>query len=132
MSFNLGVYFVSNVNRRKWIVQKTILRGIFVTQRYRMICILCCSPTSSVGSATGYGLDDRWVGVQVPVGSRIFFSPRRPDRHWGPPNLLSKGCRGALSQGVKRPGLEADHSLPASAEVTKIWIYKLIPPWRSA
>jgi hypothetical protein len=35
---------------------------------------------SAVGTATDYGLDDRWIGVRVPVGSRIFFSPRRPDR----------------------------------------------------
>jgi hypothetical protein len=34
---------------------------------------------SSVGIATGYGLDDREGGVRVPVGSRIFSSPRRPD-----------------------------------------------------
>jgi hypothetical protein len=27
----------------------------------------------AVGIATGYGLDDRGVGVRVPVGSRIFF-----------------------------------------------------------
>jgi hypothetical protein len=39
---------------------------------------------SAVGIATGYGLDDRGVGVRVPVGSRIFSSPRRPDRLWGP------------------------------------------------
>jgi hypothetical protein len=31
-----------------------------------------------VGIATGYGLDDREVGV--PVGSRIFSSPFHPDR----------------------------------------------------
>jgi hypothetical protein len=43
---------------------------------------------------TGYGLDDRGVGVRVPVRSRIFFSPRRPDRLWGPPNLLTNGYRG--------------------------------------
>jgi hypothetical protein len=30
------------------------------------------------GIATGYGLGDRGVGVLVPVGSRIFSSPRRP------------------------------------------------------
>jgi hypothetical protein len=30
--------------------------------------------------ATGYGLDERGVGVRVPVGSTIFFSPRRPDQ----------------------------------------------------
>jgi hypothetical protein len=29
----------------------------------------------------------------------------------------------ALSPGVKRPGREADHSPPTSAEVKKIWIY---------
>jgi hypothetical protein len=34
---------------------------------------------SVVGTATGYGLDDRGVEVQVPVVSRIFYSPRRPD-----------------------------------------------------
>jgi hypothetical protein len=30
------------------------------------------SEGSSVGIATGYGLDGRGVGVRVPVGSRIF------------------------------------------------------------
>jgi hypothetical protein len=40
-----------------------------------------------VGIATSYGLDDRGVGVRVPVGSRIFSSPCRQDRLWGPPNL---------------------------------------------
>jgi hypothetical protein len=39
------------------------------------------SRDSAVGIATGYGLDDRWVGVRVPVGSRIFSSPRRPGVH---------------------------------------------------
>jgi hypothetical protein len=39
---------------------------------------------SSVGVVSGYGLDDRVVGVPVPVGPRIFSSPR-PDRLWGPP-----------------------------------------------
>jgi hypothetical protein len=48
----------------------------------------------AVGIATGYGLDDQGVGVQVTVGSRIFSSPRRPDRLWGPSSLLSNGYRG--------------------------------------
>jgi hypothetical protein len=42
-------------------------------------------------SATGYGLDDRGVVVRVPVGSRIFSSPRWPDRLWSPPSLLFNG-----------------------------------------
>jgi hypothetical protein len=64
----------------------------------------------------------------LPVWSRIFSFPRRPDRLWGPSNLLSNGYRG-LSLGVKRPGREADHSLPASAEVKKMWIYTSTPPY---
>jgi hypothetical protein len=53
-----------------------------------------CEVHSAVGIATVYGLDNRWVGVRVPVGSRIFSSPRRPDRIWGPPSLLSNGYGG--------------------------------------
>jgi hypothetical protein len=30
---------------------------------------------SAVGIASDYGLDDRGVGVRVPVGSRIYTSP---------------------------------------------------------
>jgi hypothetical protein len=30
--------------------------------------------------STGYGLDDRGVGIRVPVGSKVFSSPLRPDR----------------------------------------------------
>jgi hypothetical protein len=32
-------------------------------------------------------------------------------------------------QGVKRPGREADHSHPTSAEVKKMWIYTSTPPY---
>jgi hypothetical protein len=48
---------------------------------------------SIVGIATSYGLDDQGVGVRVPIGSRMFSSTNRPDRLWGPPNLLSNGYR---------------------------------------
>jgi hypothetical protein len=64
---------------------------------------------SGAGMVTGYGLDDRGVGVRAPVGSRIFSSSQRPDRLRGPPSLLSSWYRGALSLGIKRPGRDADH-----------------------
>jgi hypothetical protein len=78
----------------------------------------------AIGIATRYGLEGQEVGVRVPIGSRIFISPRRPDRFWGPPDLLYNGHPGA-----KRPGREADHSPPTSAEVKKMWIYT--SSWRS-
>jgi hypothetical protein len=52
-----------------------------------------------IGKVTGYGLDDRGVRVRVPVGSRIFSSPRHPDRLWGPRRLLSNGYRRLFPQG---------------------------------
>jgi hypothetical protein len=73
---------------------------------------------SVIGIATSYGLDD-WGRVQVPVGSRIFSSPDRPDRLWGPPIRWVPG--------VKRPGREVDHSPPTSAKVKKMWIYTATP-----
>jgi hypothetical protein len=56
------------------------------------------SQDSSVGIATGYGLDDGGVGVRVPVGARIFPSPCRPDRSCGLPSLLSNGYRGIFPE----------------------------------
>jgi hypothetical protein len=40
------------------------------------------------------------------------------------------GTGGALSLGVKRPGREADHSPPSSAEVKNAWNYTSTPPIR--
>jgi hypothetical protein len=80
-----------------------------------------------VGIATGYGLGDRGVGVRVPVGSRIFSTSSRPALGSTQPPI--QWVPGALSLGIKRPGREADHSPPASAEVKKIWIYTSTPPY---
>jgi hypothetical protein len=67
------------------------------------------SRDSSVGIATGYGLDDRGVGVRVPVGSSIFSSPHLPDRLWGQHNLLSNGYRGALSPELSCRSVKAQY-----------------------
>jgi hypothetical protein len=59
---------------------------------------------------------------------KIFSSPNRPDRLWGPPNVLSTGYR-FFFLGVKRPGREADNSPPTSDEVKKMWIHTSTPPY---
>jgi hypothetical protein len=63
---------------------------------------------SEIGIAAGYGLEGRVAGVRVPAGARIFYSPRPPDRFYGPSSLLPYGYRDYFS-GAKRPGCEADH-----------------------
>jgi hypothetical protein len=62
------------------------------------------SRDSAVGIATGYRLDDRGVVVRVPEGSRIFSSPRRPNRLWGPSCLLSIWYHGGTFPGAKAAG----------------------------
>jgi hypothetical protein len=81
-----------------------------------------------VGIVTGYGLDDRGVGVWVLVEARIFTSTSstpglgstQPSIQWVPK---------AFSPGVKPPGCEADRLPPASAELKKMWIYTSTPPY---
>jgi hypothetical protein len=65
-----------------------------------------------------YGLDDRAIGVRSPAGAENFSSNLLcPDRLWGPPNFLYNGYRGPFPGGKARPGRDADHSPPSSAEV---------------
>jgi hypothetical protein len=76
------------------------------------------SRDSSVGVTLGYGLDDRGSRVRFPAGagnfsffttaSRTALGLTQPPIQW---------VLGALSLGAKRPGREADHSPPSSAEV---------------
>jgi hypothetical protein len=81
---------------------------------------------SVVGIATKYGLDDRGVGVRVPVGSKIFSSQRRQTGSGAHPASYKIGT-GDLSSAVKRPGREVDNSPPTSADVKKMWIYTSTP-----
>jgi hypothetical protein len=81
------------------------------------VCSCIRNRDSSVGIATGYGLDDQGFRFRVPVESEIFFPTLRPHQLWGPPSLISIGYRGL--PGRKRPVREADHSPPAIAKVKK-------------
>jgi hypothetical protein len=82
------------------------------------------------GIATGYGLDDRGVGVRVPLGWKIFLysTLSRPAlRSTQPPPI--QWVLGSLSPRIKQPGHEANHSPPASAEIKKTWIYSSTPSY---
>jgi hypothetical protein len=64
----------------------------------------------------GYGLDD-W-GIESLQGLGNFLFTTQPSIKW----VLE-----AFSLGVKRPGSEADHSLPSSAKIKKACSYTSIP-----
>jgi hypothetical protein len=82
-----------NSKRIKYILMSRHQKASKIIIQYRYIYFRKWSRDKTVGIATGYGLDDRGVGVRVPLGSRIFVSPSRADRFWGPPNLPSNGNR---------------------------------------
>jgi hypothetical protein len=63
----------------------------------------------------------RWLEIFIfTTASRMALGPTQPPVQW---------VLGALSLGVKRPGREADHSLPSSAEVKNAWSYTSTPPY---
>jgi hypothetical protein len=77
------------------------------------------SRVSSGSIVSGYGLDDRAIGVQFPVGAKDFSSILCVQTGSGAhPASCPMGTGGVLSLGVKaRPVRDADHSPPSSAEV---------------
>jgi hypothetical protein len=67
---------------------------------------------------------DSWQGLGIflfTTASRMVLRPTQPPIQW---------VLGALSLGVKRPGREADHLPPSSAEVKNAWSYTSTPPIR--
>jgi hypothetical protein len=66
-------------------------------------------------------------------GGKNFRSSMSSRPALGPTQLPIQWVPGALSLWVKRPGREADHSPPTSAEVKKTWVYMSTPhtsSWR--
>jgi len=80
-------------------------------------------PGSSVGIATGYGLDG--PGIKSRWG-RDF--PHLSSRPWGPPSALYNGYW-VFPGGKERPGRDADPSPPSSAVSHENKAIPLLPLW---
>jgi hypothetical protein len=97
-----------------------------VIESYIMYCFHICGPGSSVGIATGYGLDgseieSRW-GRHFPHRSRPVLGPTQPPVKWV----------SGLSWGKERPGRDADPSPPSSAvghERVELYLYSPYGPY---
>jgi hypothetical protein len=77
-------------------------------------------------TALGYGLDDRGFDSRQELGIILFTTVSRPAL--GPTHPPIQWVSGALSLVLKRPGREADHLRPYSAEVKNAWSYTFTPP----
>jgi hypothetical protein len=65
-----------------------------------------------------YGLDDRAIEVRSPAGVKYFSSNLYVQTGSGVnPASCPMGAEGSFPGGKARPGREADHSPPSSAEV---------------
>jgi hypothetical protein len=71
------------------------------------------------GACTRRQLQNKFHNEVLTTRSRTALKPTQPPIQWVP---------GAPSLGVKRPGREADHSPPSSAEVKNARSYTSIPP----
>jgi hypothetical protein len=75
------------------------------------------SQVSSGSIVSDYGLDDRAIGVRSPKKAKDFsyslFVQTGSGAH---PASCTKGTRGPFPGAKERPGRDADHSPPSSAE----------------
>jgi hypothetical protein len=75
-------------------------------------------PGSSVSIVFDYGLDDRTIEVRSPAGAKDFSSNLCVQTGSGVHRAsCTMDTRGPFPGGKARPGRDADHSPPSSAEV---------------
>jgi hypothetical protein len=76
------------------------------------------SPVSSGSIVSDYGLDDRAIEVRSPAETKDFSSILCVQTGSGAhPASCPMGTGGPFPRGKARPGRDADHSPPSSAEV---------------
>jgi hypothetical protein len=72
---------------------------------------------SSGSIVSDYGLDDRAIEVRSPTGADFSSSPCVQTGSGAHPASYPVGTGGSFPGGKARPGRDADHSPPSSAEV---------------
>jgi hypothetical protein len=70
----------------------------------------------------GYWAESWGIAVRLQAEFRNLFVQQCPDRLWGPPSLLIRGCWGLSNY-------EADHLPTSSADVKNEWFYTPTPPY---
>jgi hypothetical protein len=81
------------------------------------VLLLLCEPGSSGSIVSGYGLDDRTTEVRSPVEAKDFSSNLCVQTGSGAhPASCTMGTEDPFPGGKARPGRDADHSPPSSAE----------------
>jgi hypothetical protein len=90
----------------------------YVPSFISVLIYLVGSRGSSVSIVSGYGLDDRAIGVRSPAGAKDFSSILCVQTCSGAhPASCRMGTGGPFPGGKARSGRDADHSPLSSAEV---------------
>jgi hypothetical protein len=125
-NYHRGIYFAVTITQT--LAMKTNGTGLYLNasickgKRLQAcnLVLLCYSWSrgSSVSIVSGYGLDDRAIGVRSPAGAKDFSSnlcvQTGSEAH---PASCTMGTGVPFPGGKARPGRDADHSPPSSAEV---------------
>jgi hypothetical protein len=111
--------------------------GIVLSNRflgYHLIrTIYCLRSRGSSGSiVSDYGLDDRAIGVRSPAEAEDFSSSLCVQTGSGVhPASCTMGTGGPFPGDKERPGRDADHSPPSSADVESLCLFPpQAPSWR--
>ena len=83
----------------------------------------------SLGSVVSIATRVWTVGSVFERGKKFFFSPKRPQRHWGPPKFLFIAYRVSFS-GVERTERLVDRHPASNAEVKNDWSHISTPSIR--
>jgi hypothetical protein len=94
-----------------------LLRHLYILLYYFISYYCFSSRGSSVSIVSDYGLDDRAIEVRSPTGAEDFsFSTCIQTGSEAHPVSYPMGTGGPFPGGNARPGRDADHSPPSSAE----------------